>query len=237
MKCSDARFLLAADPRSSDPTLLEHLELCAACAAYAGDMHEIDRQLGDAMRVPVPERPLPVGPYPVADAEAPAVRTRARRRFAAPLALAASIAGIAIVTGLLWGVFPRQSLASAVVAHMAHEPDAWQQSEPVPAGDLQQVISRSGISVDAMLPEVTYASSCWFRGHYVPHLVVQTDTGPVTVMVLTRERVAAPTEFAEGGYRGVLVPAPRGALAVIARNAGDVEAVARRALAAVSYVD
>ena len=34
---------------------------------------------------------------------------------------------------------------------------------------------------------VSYANSCVFRGHHVPHLVVQTEAGPVTVMVLVHE--------------------------------------------------
>jgi hypothetical protein len=236
MKCSDARFLLAADPRNGDPALLEHLTGCVTCAAYASDMHELDRQLRGAMNVPVPEVPLPAGPYSVAGGSDTASR-KPSRRFAPQLALAASIAGIALVAGLLWTAFPRQSLASAVVAHMAHEPDAWRTNTPLPTGDIQHVISRSGVRLDAMLPNVTYASSCWFRGHFVPHLVVRTAAGPVTVMVLPKERVAAPAELDEAGYRGVLVPAPRGSIAVLAHNGGDVEHVASAALAAIAYVD
>ena len=38
----------------------------------------------------------------------------------------------------------------------------------------------------------------------VPHLVVQTEMGPVTVMVLVHESVAKPVPFEEQGYRGVI---------------------------------
>ena len=237
MKCSDARYLLAAEPRSGDPALHEHLAGCATCAAYASDMREIDRQLYATMSVPVRDRPMPVMPVPTTGAGGRTGATPRHRRSAPKLALAASIAGIAIVTGLLWGVFPRQSLAGAVVAHMAHEPDAWLTTAPLATGDVQKIISRSGIRLDAMLPDVTYASSCWFRGHFVPHLVVRTAAGPVTVMVLPRERIAAPGEFDEDGYSGVLVPAPRGSIAVITRDGGDTEQVAQQALAAINYVD
>lgn len=236
MKCSDTRFLLAADPRSADPALLEHLSICATCAAYASDMHELDRRLRDAMRVPAPDVPLPAGPYSAAGSGDAASRTPSRR-YAPQLALAASVAGIALVAGLLWSAFPHQSLASAVVAHMAHEPDAWQTNTRLPTGDIQHVISRSGVRLDAMLSNVTYASSCWFRGHFVPHLVVRTAAGPVTVMVLPEERVATPAGLDEAGYRGVIVPAPRGSIAVLAHNGGDVEQVASAALAAIDYVD
>ena len=68
---------------------------------------------------------------------------------------------------------------------------------------------------------VSYASSCAFRGHHVPHLVIQTESGPVTVMVLVHERVQKPVQFDEQGYRGVIVPvAGHGSLAVLTHGPG-----------------
>jgi hypothetical protein len=68
-------------------------------------------------------------------------------------------------------------------------------------------------------------------------LVVAGAGGPVTVMVLTAEPVTSRRSFDERGYRGVLVPAERGALAVLGRDGddADVEAVAARALEALQY--
>ena len=74
-----------------------------------------------------------------------------------------------------------------------------------------------GLNPDA--GTVSYARSCRFRGRMVPHLVVQTEMGPVTVMVLVHESVAKPVPFDEQGYRGVIVPVPgHGSLAVLARG-------------------
>jgi hypothetical protein len=65
---------------------------------------------------------------------------------------------------------------------------------------------------------VSYANSCSFRGYVVPHLVIQTGSGPVTVMVLVHENVAKSVPFDEQGYRGVIVPVPgHGSLAVLTR--------------------
>jgi hypothetical protein len=237
MNCNDARFALAADPRSDDPTLLEHLERCASCAAYAGDMHEIDRRLRDALAIPAPEVDLPSGPYPAAAIPTAPGGGLARRGTTRRFALAASIAGVAVLAGLLWAGFPRESLASAVVGHMAHEPDAWSVTTPLPAADLEKVMSRSNVRLEGGLPDVTYANSCWFRGRHVPHLVVQTPDGPVTVLVLPEEPVDKAISFDEGGYRGTLVPARRGSIAVLARGDADIARVAGRALAAIIHLD
>ena len=235
MKCADARFALAADPASRDSALAAHLTQCPACAAYADDMRELDRRLRAAMAVPVPAGKLPSGPYAVTSSSGPAGGGLAGRPLTRRFALAASVAGVAVLAGLLWAGFPRQSLASSVVAHMAEEPDAWGTTVALPEAEIASVISRSGVRLDGSLPEITYAHSCWFRGHFVPHLVVQTADGPVTILVLPEETVSSRVGFREGGYQGTLVPAGRGSIAVLARSAADVDAVASRALAAIAY--
>ena len=65
---------------------------------------------------------------------------------------------------------------------------------------------------------MTYASPCPFRGHIVPHLVVQTDRGPLTVMVLEHVKSVAEGKFTEGKYRGIVLPAGSGSIAVVARK-------------------
>lgn len=235
MKCSDARFALAADPQGRDTVVLEHIGQCASCAAYAGDMQELDRRLRLAMEVPVPAGRLPAGPYAVAGAKSATGSSRASRHVTRRLALAASVAGVAVLVGLLWAGFPRESLASSVVGHMAHEPDAWQASAEVPHDDLERLLARSGVRLNPGRLQVTYAQRCWFRGHFVPHLVVHTQEGPVTILLLTEERVARRTAFGEGGYRGTLVPAGRGSIAVLARDEMDIDAAADRSLAAMTF--
>jgi hypothetical protein len=223
MRCSDAQFMLGADPSSADPNLLEHLRSCGGCAAHARDMQELDRRLRDAMAVPVPPPRRP--------ASKPVTYLVPR------LALAASVAGVAVLAGLLWIGVPRPTLAQAVVAHMAEEPAAWVTEAPLPDSAVAAVLSRSGVELGADLDKITYAHSCWFRGHNVPHLVVQTPGGPVTILVLRHESVAEAVEFQEGPYRGKLVPTRGGAIAVLARDATDVAAAAAQALAALRYVD
>jgi hypothetical protein len=115
-------------------------------------------------------------------------------------------------------------LAAELVEHMAGEVYSWDETRPIPQSALDLVLRRSRVRLDrAALGEVVYAHSCWFRGHWVPHLVLQTRGGPVTVMVLPAESVAAPQRFDEGGYAGVIAPAAVGAVAVLGRGAMDVD--------------
>jgi hypothetical protein len=66
--------------------------------------------------------------------------------------------------------------------------------------------------------------------------VVQTDRGPVTVMVLRHERPAASVSFDEQGYSGRIVPAGPGSIAVIGAAGADLGQVTARVLAEVVWL-
>jgi hypothetical protein len=82
---------------------------------------------------------------------------------------------------------------------------------------------------------VVYASACPFRGRVVPHLVVQTSHGPLTVMLLPHEKVRRRAEFEQHGMHGVLLPAGEGGIAVLARDAEVPEPEARQIVSGVRW--
>lgn len=222
MNCLDLRRALGADPALRTPEIEAHLLECAACAKYAADLAHLEARLKRALEIPVP----PPG----------AARPRPAPRL---WALAASVAGAAIVVATLWTFYPRESLATALVGHMAHEPYSRRRTDqPVAPATLAYVLKRSGVELAPDVPLVTYAQSCWFRGWFVPHLVVQTADGPMTVMVLRHEHPAARTLVLEGGYRVLIVPVKGGAIAVLTEGPVDpavVNAAVARVVAAVRF--
>jgi hypothetical protein len=165
---------------------------------------------------------------------APAARLRPGR-----LALAASVL-LALLAGAVWLAAPRASLAAAVVAHVVHEPQSWVPQTPVADPKLAAVLRDAHMHLNGEAGAVSYAASCEFRGHIVPHLVVQTAEGPVTVMVLVHETAAQEVQFDEHGYRGIIVPvAGHGSIALLMRSSdarmNDVEEVAARVREAIAW--
>jgi Protein of unknown function (DUF3379) len=217
------RRALLADPRNDTVDLAEHSAACAECQAFAERLQRFDSRVERALKIDV-ARTAVVLPF--------------KRDFAVPVrqrwyGLAASVAAAVLVAGIVWLAVPRTSLAADVVAHMAGELAAWDTRQPVPDADLAAVLSNTHMRLTPQAGGVSYASSCSFRGHKVPHLVVQTPKGPVTVMVLVHEPIVRPQEFDEHGYRGTIVPMPgHGSLAVLARGAqmpaAEVDGIAER---------
>ena len=227
MDCLEFRRLAGADPQHPSTAMLEHAAGCPRCTGYLRQTLELDRHILAALSVPVTSSGA--GRAKGAAAWVPGLD---RRRW---YALAASIVAGVLVGTLLWVGGPRNTLAQDVVAHMDHEPDALVVTTPADDAVLGRVLERGGIRLRPEVGTVSYANSCRFRGRTVPHLVVQTDRGPVTVMVLRHERLDAPVRFAEHGFSGTIVPAGPGSIAVIGAGDAELEQVTERVVAAVDW--
>ncbi|MBV8803971.1 MAG: DUF3379 family protein, partial [Sinobacteraceae bacterium] len=139
------------------------------------------------------------------------------------VALAASVVTAMVAALTLWLSRPLPTLAAEVVKHVEGEPNSWYKTEPVESAQISAVLRKSGVKLGPGMLSIVYASSCWFRGHFVPHFVVTTEDGPVTVMILAHEKVSAPEHFNEDGFTGMLVPAPNGSVAVLSRTPMSLE--------------
>ena len=211
MTCDEARLLIGADPGAATTLLEEHLATCAACARFRDEMRSLDADIRRAL-----ERPPDIA------------RPRSDRQ---PLrwrqwALAASVVLATLAVLGVWLLRPSDTLAREVVAHVQGEPDSWLATQHVSAQGITQALHGAGVALEITSDKIMYAQSCWFRGHYVPHLVIQTARGPATVLILRHEQPRARRAFHEAGMSGVIVPAEQGSIAVLTRGAGDLDDLA-----------
>jgi hypothetical protein len=222
---------MMTDPHDPDPQLREHRAACHDCNLYSERLLRFESRLERALSVALPSDAAARPAGNVVPLRSPAHRK-------GWLAMAASVLMALVVAGSLWLSVPGPSLAADVATHMREEPQAWRRTDvPVPGSKLEAVLRDSQVRLAASggAGLVTYANSCLFRGHHVPHLVIQTEAGPTTVMVLAHEHVSKPVQFDEQGYRGVIVPvAGHGSLAVLTRgpaaDAKTIEGIAHRVL-------
>jgi len=214
-ECRHARLQIGGDPQGLSADVAAHLSTCAECTRFRAETLALDARLRAALELPLPQFRKAVPPA---------------RRFA----LAASVVLAMIIAGGFWVFRPQPALADEVVAHVLEEAGSWDQQKLLPGSAVADVLRTAGVQFDATLP-VVYAYACPFHGHRVPHLVIQTDNGPMTVMLLAHEPVSQRTEFAENGLHGVLLPAGSGSVAVLMRH-GEVPAdVAARIVSAARW--
>jgi hypothetical protein len=207
MNCVEFRRAIGADPQHPSEDAVAHRRTCVECAQYERSMLDLDGKLRRALEVPVPESAPFASPVVASIAPAP------ERRW---YALAASVLLALVVGFAIWLSAPSPLQAADIVAHLRHAPRAMDDtSARVDPGMLDGVLGRAGILLDPLSHDVSFAETCPIGKRWVPHLVVQTANGPVTVIVLPDDHVKREQPFDEGGYRGVLVPSGKGALAVL----------------------
>jgi hypothetical protein len=223
MDCLEFRRRVGAEPSLAGAEIEAHRRDCPACARYQDELRAMDLQIARALAVDAERIRLA--------AEAKSVGIASRPRW---LALAASVV-IGLSVGLaLWISSPRISLAREVIGHVAHEPGSMVNLVPIEPGALAGVLDPEGARLRPV-GNVTFAARCVYEGHVVPHLVVRMPQGPVTVLLLRHRSVGETVRIAEQGYTGVVMPAPRGSIAVVGRDQKDLDAIARQVFEAVDW--
>jgi hypothetical protein len=215
-ECAHARIAIGGEPHALPPEVTAHLTTCAACRQFHAETIALDGRLRAALELPLSNfrKAAPAQP----------------RRFA----LAASVVLAMLLGGSFWLFRPQNALADEVVDHVRHESGSWSAHEELSAAELADVLRLAGVAFDTSMP-VVYAMACPFHGRRVPHLVVQTANGPMTVMLLAHEKVSERQEFSEGGFQGILLPAGEGSVAVLMQNGKVPDAVATQVLSEVRW--
>ena len=243
MNCDKYREGVAAEPSSTDGD--SHELQCASCREYRKDMQAFDRNIAEALALPVPDLVLPDLPdieslenvqsdSDITNSDKPGydepsndkskvVTLHKPRRIMAPtwLAIAAAVSFAAIIGVRVYdNSVSYDSLADEILAHLDHEPHAMRVTdEAVPDRRLTRVVPADVAVMDHDAGLITYAEVCIINGNKVPHLVVQGERGPVTILLMPDETIKEPVEIQGDNIGGVLLPVGDGSIAII----GDME--------------
>lgn len=226
MNCLGFRRALSVRPASQDSEILSHRLACADCDSFARRQAVFERTLAEAIKVEVPEglasRIL----------LAHGVRLRGGGRVRRRLAFAASVAlGLAAA----WVATRPGPLDRAVIAHIDEEWSHLTDRGQVALAQVNRVLAPLGMMVDVDIGPVHYAGSCRIRRGLGAHLVLQGEKGPVTVLLLPDEQVKGRLPVRDGRFRGIIVPAGRGSMAIVGQPDEPLEEIERRLRLAVRF--
>lgn len=222
MHCDDFRVAVGAEPMAIRTEIAAHAAKCVGCADYRRRLQALDRAMLAALHTQADELPRSLS-----------LQSRVHRpvwRVAASLALSIAIGAAIFMSST------RSTFADDVIAHARQETASLVHTlDVVPQADLAALLGREGLRLRPGVMRISYAQPCRFHGSFAPHLVVQTDHGPVTVLILPHEATRTTIErIHASGLDGVIVPAARGVLVTVGRGTA-VEIVAQTALHALQY--
>lgn len=222
MHCEEFRVAVGAEPMAVRTDITAHAAKCPECADYQRRFQTLDRVMLAALHTQADESPHAV---------------RLRSPVDRPVWRVAAGLGLSIAIGAaVWMSSTRSSFADDVIAHTRQESGSLVHTlDIVPEAELAALLEREGLHLHPGVMRISYAQPCRFHGFFAPHLVVQTDHGPVTVLILPHEPTRTTMErIHTSGFDGVIVPAARGVLVAIGPSAA-VEIVAQTALHALQY--
>jgi hypothetical protein len=229
MNCDEYRAAIAGDPAESFPGGAEHSSGCEDCRGYREELRALDECIARALAIEVPELRMPE--LPAVQAGDNVVRIKAPwSRFKSPPLWAGVAAAVALVALLVTrgpgsDVESRQ-LAEQIMAHMDHEQASRQvTSVPVAAQALGAVVDPKVSTMDPDIGLITYAMSCVINGNTVPHLVIQGERGPVTLILLPDETIDESIRLSGVNVQGVILPVGSGSIAVIGEREDQLEEI------------
>ena len=234
MNCEEYRQSLTADPAFSGGG--EHVAACADCQAFTRRIQALNLDIARAMQIDVPPLAMPDLPD-IDDTNVAALPTRRRSRTPYWFALAATVVLATSVALRMTGVFETyDSLAEEVLAHLDHEPAALRVTDqPVADDRLQRVVPPEYAVFDRGVSLITYASPCTINGKPVPHLVIQGQYGPVTILLMPEEPVAELTPIEGENVHGVIVPVGDGSIAIIGGRQEPLEPIQQNVIESVTW--
>jgi hypothetical protein len=214
MNCEQYRQAITEDPSFDDSGA--HVSFCASCQAFRAGIEALDRRIGRALAIDIPEFVMPELP----DIETEEVVTLPlRRRVKAPAwyAIAATVFLAAMIgIRMIGSDIVYESLADEVIAHLDHEPYALRVTDkPVSDRRLRSVVPASVAEFDDSASLITYAQNCVINGQHIPHLVIQGANGPVTVLLLPDEKLFEAVPLTGQNINGVILPVGDGSVAII----------------------
>lgn len=229
MNCEQYREAIAADPSESFDGGAQHAAECSPCTAYKSEMRALDARISAALEIDVPELTMPELPSMAGEEKVVDIASRRPLAWSTPawVGLAASVV-LATVIGVRFINTTEDygTLAEQVIAHLDFEPRSLTVTDVAVSDDALYSVVRPAIAtVDRDLGLISYAMSCKINGREVPHLVVQGERGPVTILLMPHEMIDMPIRLDGQSIEGIIFPVGEGSIAIIGERGEPIDRV------------
>lgn len=211
MNCMDFQRELNADPRRLTTAALGHAETCSDCARRMAGQINLDAQWEAELQA--------CSPVGMEDRILLATRMGRQKHQRYYALVATLVAGMAVVFGVILSQPDKGSpdLVAIAVEHVLAEPEHLQETQIVDAGRLNMLLARVGAQTRGALP-VTYANACVLPNGEGGHIVLSTQHGRVTLMLIPNAKTDSMLRRTTAGYVVEVHSARTGSYSLVAPN-------------------
>ena len=241
MNCDNYREAIAADPSESFEGGAGHATVCESCSAYRAEIQALDLTIARALAIDAPDLKIPDLP-PIGEQDGNVVNLPFRRvsKITTPawIGIAASFALAAVIGMQFVGHGPAhdQLLAAQVLAHLDHEPWALKVTNAaVSEEQFARVVNPAVGTMNRDIGLVSYARTCIINGRTIPHLVIQGEKGPITLLLMPDEMVSSAVILSGESVNGVILPLGDGSIAIIGARDERIEDLKQRVVDSVEW--
>ncbi len=194
-------------------------------------MRQVDKTLGKAVRVDVPENLASriILRQSLQKSQVPS-RHRPRR-----YAIAASLLLTLGLAGGLYTIISTAPFHRTVMAHLDGEWDSLVQRHDVSDEKLTSVLDTVGAELKGEIGKIRHASLCDFSDYGGAHLVLEGRKGPVVVLLLPEQHIAGPKVVSGDKADGVIVPTNNGSMAIVGDKDEVIHGIERQVRAALVW--
>ncbi len=227
MNCQDVRRLILADPKLHDHAVHLHLVGCAECSHFADELGSFESTLNRASKVEVPEglasRIL----------LRQCLTTKHNWRKRPGLATAAvfllgfvGILSVFFTNGLDY--FGSSSLEQVVLQHVNDELHHLEDHKNLSVQQLNSVLKEHGNKIRALPGRtINYAGACPIRNNQGAHVIVDSASGPMTILFMPGEFVGQRSLVKDKRFHGVIIPTEQGSMAIVGEDPLQIEQLER----------
>ena len=231
MNCMEFRRILLTCPSEADPAFHRHRFDCPDCTEAAVESAHFEHLLREAVHVDVPEnlasRILLKQSFQ-AQAEPPWWRRRRALALAASMLLMVGLVTLALSA-------QQRRLSEEFVALVNGAPSALAAGKLVSSGDISAALGPAGLDLDGTIGDVTFAGICLVRGKVSGHIVVQGESAPVTVFLISEQLVSNRATIRTDHYSGVVLPQGSGTIVIVSAPGEALESLETRVRSAIRW--
>ena len=214
------RRALLADPKCDEPQVLDAIAKDPQKQAFSNELKQLNQKMTEASHIKVPDglahRLL------LRQSMALHQKRRSRNRVI-QLAMAASIALIFGLSFVFWQQSSVLSLSENAIAHVLQEGDyALGANEDISIQQVNLKLARFGGELTTKVGQVYYANFCDFNNVKSLHLVMQGESGKVSVFIVPHEQPYKADNLTEGKWTSQSYDLSRASLVVVSDQPSDI---------------